>query len=230
MNLRQRVVYTPLRLIGRTICRVDDRDIAKIPLHGPLIIVANHVNFLDVPLLYTHLQPRSVTGFAKIETWKNPAIGALFSIAQAIPIRRGVVDRSAVRQALEALKKGQILALAPEGTRSGNGRLQRGRTGVAMLALESGAPVLPVAYFGGERFQHNIVRLRRTDFHIVVGEPFCIRRPEGTVTREVREQITHEIMYRLAAILPPKYQGYYAKPNPTPEGFIIPCEAGTPEA
>jgi 1-acyl-sn-glycerol-3-phosphate acyltransferase len=221
MNLSQRVVYTPLRLIGRTICRVHDHEISKIPLHGPLIIVANHVNFLDVPLLYTHLQPRSVTGFAKIETWNNPAIGALFSIGQAIPIRRGEVDRSAVRQALEALKNGQILALAPEGTRSGDGRLQKGRTGVAMLALASGAPILPVAYYGGERFRHNIMRLRRTDFHIVVGEPFRVRRPEGGVSRLVREQVTNEIMYRLAEILPPKYQGYYAKPNPQPEEYLL---------
>jgi 1-acyl-sn-glycerol-3-phosphate acyltransferase len=223
-NLSHRVVFSSLRVIGRTICRVDDREIAKIPMHGPLIIVANHVNFLDVPLLYTHLQPRAVTGFAKMETWNNPALGALFSIGQAIPIRRGEVDRSAVRQALDALRQGQILALAPEGTRSGTGRLQKGRTGVAMLALESGAPVIPVAYFGGERFQRNIVRLRRTNFRIVVGESFCVRKPEGAITRLVREQITREIMYRLANILPPKYQGYYAQPNTQPDQYLIACE------
>jgi 1-acyl-sn-glycerol-3-phosphate acyltransferase len=221
MNLSQQLVYRPLRLIGRTICRVDDRQVEKIPLPGPLILVANHVNFLDVPLLYAHLQPRAVTGFAKIETWNNPAIGALFSVAQAIPIRRGEVDRAAMRQALAALDQGQILAMAPEGTRSGNGRLQKGRTGVAMLALESGAPVMPVAYLGGERFHRNILRLRRTDFRIVVGEPFRVRRPDGLITRLVREQITKEIMYRLAAILPAKYQGYYAKPNTDAEQYLV---------
>jgi 1-acyl-sn-glycerol-3-phosphate acyltransferase len=120
------------------------------------------------------------------------------------------------------LRAGRILAIAPEGTRSGDGRLQKGRTGVAMLALASGAPVLPVAYHGGERFQHNILRLKRTDFHIVVGEPFHIQRPEGGISRLVREQITSEIMYRLAALLPVQYRGYYADRGPSPEQYILP--------
>jgi 1-acyl-sn-glycerol-3-phosphate acyltransferase len=118
-------------------------------------------------------------------------------------------QRSAVRLALKDLRTDRILAIAPEETRCGDGRLQKGRTGVAMLALASGAPVLPVAYYGGERFQQNIFRLRRTDFHIVVGEPFHIQRPEGGSSRLVREKITSEIMNRLATLIPVQYRGYY---------------------
>jgi 1-acyl-sn-glycerol-3-phosphate acyltransferase len=210
MNLAQTVVYSPLRALGRTLCRVHDEELRRIPRTGPLLIVANHVNFLDVPIFYTHLIPRDVTGFAKIETWKNPALGVLFSLGGAIPIRRGAVDRTAIGRACDALRAGRILAVAPEGTRSGDGRLQPAHTGVAVLALDSGAPVLPVVYYGGEKFRTNLLRLTRTDFYFRVGTPFRVRVTEGRLTRALRERITTEIMYRLAALLPPPYRGFYA--------------------
>jgi 1-acyl-sn-glycerol-3-phosphate acyltransferase len=210
MNLAQSVVFPPLRVLGRTLCRVHDEELARIPHQGPLLIVANHVNFLDVPIFYTHLIPRSVTGFAKIETWNNPALGLFFTIGGAIPIRRGAVDRTAIGQARDALRAGRILAIAPEGTRSGDGRLQKARTGISVLALESGAPVIPVAYYGGEKFRANIVRLARTDFFFKVGAPFRVRMESGRLTRDVRERITTEIMYRLAVLLPQQYRGYYS--------------------
>jgi 1-acyl-sn-glycerol-3-phosphate acyltransferase len=210
MNLAQTVVYSPLRALGRTLCRVHDEELRRIPQTGPLLIVANHVNFLDVPIFYTHLVPRDVTGFAKVETWKNPALGILFSLGGAIPIRRGAVDRTAIGRAREVLRGGRILAVAPEGTRSGDGRLRKARTGVAALALDSGALVLPVVYYGGEKFRANILRLTRTDFYFRVGAPFRVRATERRLTRELRERITTEIMYRLAALLPPAYRGFYA--------------------
>jgi len=111
MNLAQIVVYSPLRALTRTLCRVHDEELARIPRTGPLLIVANHVNFLDAPIFYTHLIPRDVTGFAKIETWKNPAICFLFTLGGAIPIRRGVVDRTAIGLAREVLRSGRILAV-----------------------------------------------------------------------------------------------------------------------
>lgn len=204
------VVNSSIKALTQLICRVDDAELARVPLRGPLILVANHINFLEVPLLLTHLQPRPLTGFAKAETWDNPLMAMLFNLWGAIPLRRGEADVEALRRGLKALEDGYILAVAPEGTRSGDGRLQRGHTGVVLLALRSGAPLLPVAYYGGERFRHNLRRFKRTDFHIVVGQPFHLRGPEGRITREVRQRMADEIMYQLAALLPPAYRGYYA--------------------
>jgi 1-acyl-sn-glycerol-3-phosphate acyltransferase len=221
MNLAQSVVFPPIRALGRALCRVHDEELVRIPHNGPLLIVANHVNFLDVPIFYTHLIPRSVTGFAKIETWNNPALGILFSLGGAIPIRRGEVDRTAIGRARDVLHSGRILAVAPEGTRSGDGRLQKARTGVSVFALESGAPVLPVVYFGGEKFRSNIFRLVRTDFYFRVGTAFRVRRKGGRLTREVREQITTEIMYRLAALLPPQYRGYYSDLSKATSRYLV---------
>lgn len=210
MTLANSMVNTTLRGLTRLLCHVYDEELAHVPAQGPLILVSNHINFLEIPLLYTHLQPRRVTGFAKAETWENPALRVLFDLWNGIPLRRGTADVGALRRGLEVLEAGTILAVAPEGTRSGHGRLQPGHPGVAVLALHSGAPVLPVAYYGSERFRHNLSRLRRTEFHIRVGRPFTVHATGERITRATRQTITDEIMAQLAALLPPAYRGAYA--------------------
>jgi 1-acyl-sn-glycerol-3-phosphate acyltransferase len=220
MTLIYRVVFSTIKGLLRLLCRVDDAQLARVPHRGPLILVANHVNFLEVPLVYTHLRPRPLTGFAKVEAWDNPLIGALFSMGGAIPLYRGEADVSAFRHALRALEAGHILALAPEGTRSGHGRLQRGRAGIVLLALHSGAPLLPLVYHGGELFWHNLARLRRTDFHIVVGQPFYLDAGGVRVTRQVRQKMIDEVMYQMAALLPPAYRGVYSDLEAATETYL----------
>ena len=210
MSLAYNMVNTTIKSLARILCRVDASALASVPVQGPLLLVANHINFLDAPVVYTHLQPRPLTGIVKAETWDNPVMGLLFDIWGAIPIRRGEPDTTALRLALEALNAGKIVAVAPEGTRSGNGRLKRGYPGIITLALRSCAPILPLAYYGGERFRDNLSHLRRTDFHIVVGSPFTVETGGEKVTRQVRQAMTDEIMYQIAALLPPAYRGEYA--------------------
>jgi len=227
MTLTHRFVFLTMKGLTRFLCRVDDAQLARVPDRGPLIIVANHVNFLEVPLIYTHLQPRPMTGFAKVEAWDNPFIGALFDMVEAIPLYRGEADVTAFRQALRALEAGRILALAPEGTRSGHGRLQRGRPGVVLLALRSGAPLLPLVYYGGELFWRNLTRLRRTDFHIVVGQPFYLDAGGVKVTRHMRQQMIDEVMYQMAALLPPAYRGVYSDLAAATEAYVCPFPGAT---
>ena len=119
----------------------------------------------------------------------------------------------AIRQGVRALEEGQILAVAPEGTRSGNGQMQRGLAGMTLVLLRAGThiPVYPVAYIGLEHFWPNIKRLRRTPVQIVVGQPFYVCPPEARASREVREQITTEMMGQIAALLPPENRGVYAE-------------------
>ena len=125
MTLVDFVVSRSIKTITRTLCRVEKDWIGQVPLQGPLIIVANHINFLDVPLMYSHLYPRPMTGFAKIETWDNPLLGMLFNLMGAIPIQRGEANRTAITRGLQALQEGKILVISPEGTRSNDGRLNR---------------------------------------------------------------------------------------------------------
>lgn len=202
------------------LCRVDDKQVERVPLQGPLILVTNHINFLEVPVLRIHLRPRPIAGLAKAEAWNNPIIGFLFNLWGAVPVRRGESDIHALRQALSVLKEGFILAIAPEGTRSHHGRLQRGHSGVATLAMRSGAPVLPLVFYGGETFKRNFTHLRRTPFHIVVGNPFCVKATRKA-TRETRQAIVDEIMYQLAALLPPAYRGVYSDLSRATETHLL---------
>jgi 1-acyl-sn-glycerol-3-phosphate acyltransferase len=210
MTRKKRVLTAVVKALTTVLCQVDADELAGVPDTGPLIIVANHVNFLDAPVVFTRLHPRPVTGFAKAETWDTPGLRLLFDIWEAIPVRRGEADVQAIRRGLDALEAGSILGVAPEGTRSGHGRLQRGHGGVVLLAHHSGAPVLPIACYGAEDYRHDWARLRRAEFHVVVGEPFFLRAEAGPARRARRQQITDEIMYQLAALLPPEYRGVYA--------------------
>lgn len=209
MTFARRIMDSILRAWTASVCRLDVDQLERIPERGPLILIANHINFLEIPVLYPRLGPRPVVVFAKAETWDSPLMHGLFDLSKAIPVRRGEADTAALRRSIEALEAGQILVVAPEGTRSGDGRLQRAHPGVVMLALRAGSPMLPMAYYGGEAFWHNLPRLRCTDFHVVVGNLFYLN-AEGRVTRETRQQMADEIMYQVAALLPPGYRGYYS--------------------
>ncbi len=215
MSLAFTLVASSLKGITGLLCQVEQDQLQKIPSRGPLILVCNHINFLETPLIFTHLLPRPVTGFAKVETWDNPMLAALFNLFEAIPLHRGEADMAALKQGFKALEQGKILAIAPEGTRSGHGRLQKGHPGVVMMALHAQVPLLPLVYWGGETLYHNIRRLRRTPFHIRVGSLYRLDAGGEPVTREVRQAMTDELMGQLAYLLPEAYRGVYADCPPT---------------
>jgi len=221
MSLTFHIVNFFVKGVTRLICQVDADQLAQVPKKGPLILVCNHVNFVEVPLMFTHLQPRPVTGFAKAEAWDNPTIGWLFNTWEAIPIRRGEADTEALRQGLRILEEGKILTITPEGTRTGNGCLQRGHPGVVLLALRSGAPLLPLAYYGHENYEQNLKKLRRSEFHVNVGKSFKLTAPEGKVKNEVRQEMADEIMYQLASLLPEMYRGVYADLSKAATKYLV---------
>jgi len=207
-------------------CRIDAPDLQKIPRQGPLIVYSNHIGQIEVPLMYTHLQPRPLTGIAKVETWEGWFLRWIFNLWGAIPIRRGEADIEAMRKSLEALEKSHILAIAPEGTRSKTGRLKQAHPGVITLALRSGAPLIPVAHWGGENFLSNLKRLKRTNFHVRVGQPFRFDYGNERVSRQIRQQMVDEMMYRLAALMPEAYRGAYADLGNTTDTYISDLKTG----
>jgi len=170
--MKKQLVNFSIKILLLFLLKIDTSELDQIPIHGPLLIVANHINFLDAPALITHLQPRPLTAFVKKETWNNPLMAFLFNVWDGIPIDRSTADFVAFKAAKEAIKQGKILAVTPEGTRSENGRLQRGKPGIAILAAKCDAPILPIAYYGHEEFKANFNKLKRTKMTIKVGRPF----------------------------------------------------------
>jgi 1-acyl-sn-glycerol-3-phosphate acyltransferase len=199
-----------IRLGTDILCRIDKHDFSKVPARGPLILVTNHIGSLEVPLLFVHLQPRKMIGLAKIETWNSKFMGWLFDLWEAIPVRRGEADLEAIRRCLDVLKAGDILAVAPEGTRSYNGRLLHAQPGIVLIGLHSDAPILPMAHWGGEAFGANLKRLKRTDFHVRVGKLFYLDANGEKVNGEIRQVMVDEIMSQVAVLMPENYRGEYA--------------------
>lgn len=211
MRSAARVIAPLVRVILAVLCRIEAEELAKLPKRGPLILVTNHINFLEAPLLYSLLYPRDIAGFAKVETWRNPVLGLLATTWECVPVNRNASDMSSMRGALSALAEGKILNIMPEGTRSHDGRLSRGNPGVVSIAHRSGAPILPVAHYGGELFWDNLRKGRRTQVTVRVGEVFRIRQPETGGTRRWRAEVLEEIMLSVARLLPPGYRGVYAE-------------------
>ena len=199
--------------IGTSIlCRIDAPDLYKLPMRGPLIVYSNHTGQIEVAVFFGHLQPRPITGWAKVESWDNAFLNWLFNIWGLIPVRRGEADTSALRKAKAALEQGYLFGIAPEGTRNKTGRLKRAHPGAVMLATHAGGvPLIPLVHWGGENFLKNLARLKRTDFHIRVGEPICLDIEGVRMTKEIRQQIVDEMMYHLAELLPQEYRGEYEK-------------------
>jgi len=210
-----------IRVYTRITCRIDAPDLKKVPWQGPLIAISNHTGQIEVPLIFAHLQPRRVTGWAKIESWDNKFLNWVFTVWGMIPVRRGEADMHALKAAIRALENGYILGVAPEGTRNYNGILKRGLPGAVTLALHTGAPVIPIAHWGGENFMKNLKRFKRTDFHIRVGKPFRVETGGIKVTGEIRQQIVDDMMYELAKLLPEEYRGVYSDLDKATGKYIV---------
>ncbi len=210
MNWLRDVVAWALRSFFGLLLRVKFENLDDLSKRGPLILYANHINSVEVPVMLSNLHPRPIIGFAKAESWRNPAFNLLFSLFHAIPVRRGEADLAAMQQALKDLAAGNILVIAPEGTRSYHGKLQKGLPGIVLMAVRSGAPLQPMVYWGHEHFWESLRRFKRSDFTIRLGVPFRIDLHGESLSREVRQQAADEIMYQLAALLPPEYRGIYS--------------------
>jgi 1-acyl-sn-glycerol-3-phosphate acyltransferase len=209
-----------IRVWTHLTCRIDAEELKKVPAHGPLIAIANHTGQIEVPLIFAHLQPRPLTGWAKVEAWDNKFLNWVFDVWGLIPVRRGEADMKALKDAVKALEAGKILGIAPEGTRNKTGKLIRAMPGTVIVALRSGAPIIPVAHWGGENYLRNLKHFKRTDFHVRVGPPFIINTEGIKVTGEVRQQIVDEMMYRLAILLPVEYRGEYSDLSAVHEKFL----------
>jgi 1-acyl-sn-glycerol-3-phosphate acyltransferase len=206
----ERFINAILRVIIRVVFRLDAHELSKLPLKGPAILVSNHTSNLEGPIYYVLIQPREATGLAKRELWENPATRFFMQLWGLIPVSRGRPDPKAINRALRALEKGKFLGIAPEGTRSRSGELQRGFPGTALLATAKQVPIYPMAHWGMTELSRNLRRLRRTPLTFKIGRPFLLlRKSERRPSLEELREMTDEMMYQLALLLPDGYRGYY---------------------
>lgn len=210
MTLANRVGNVLIKVFLRIACKLDIKELQKVPESGPMIILANHISTMEAPILYLFMRPRRTIALGKAELWESAATRTLMNWWECIPVRRGEIDMKSIKECFSVLDKGDFLCIAPEGTRSSKGTLNRGQAGTSFIAIKKQVPMLPVVHIGLENFSKNIKRLKRTPVKIRVGKPFTLILEKNRYNSEERQEITDEIMRRMAVLLPVKNQGYYA--------------------
>jgi 1-acyl-sn-glycerol-3-phosphate acyltransferase len=186
--------------------RYEVVGVEHVPAEGPLIVVSNHLNNADPPLLGSAI-PRPIRFMAKQELFETKA-GVFYRWFGAFPVRRFEADLAALRQAQSILKEGGVLGMFPEGHRSHGNGMGPPHPGTALIALRTGAPLLPVGITGTEAIRTPTVLLRNPRIRVVIGEPFTLPASRRISAEQVGTG-TDEIMRRIAALLPPKYRGVY---------------------
>ncbi len=230
MPIAEFVVNSAIRGVLYSLFRIDTTELDGIPATGPGILVTNHSTNLEGPIYYVLLDPRPMTALGKRELWNHPLTRFVMQVWGVIPLNRGGPDRKALARAKLALQRGGLLGIAPEGTRSETGQLQRGRPGAALLATGAGVPVIPVVQWGVQDFLKNLKRFRKTAIHFRVGEPFLLGLPDGgEPSRDDLRKMADEIMYQLAVLLPDRFRGYYSDLSLMTEYYIrrIPAQRST---
>ncbi|HVB22543.1 MAG TPA: lysophospholipid acyltransferase family protein [Ktedonobacteraceae bacterium] len=201
--------YVALALLN-IIVRLRVRGLYNVPKQGAFIISSNHLSWTDIPFIPLYLR-RKVVYMAK-EEYYTSKLAWLVRFLGAFPVKRGEGDRQALRAGEEQLKKGNILTIFPEGTRSRSRKMAKAHAGMGMIALRSGVPVVPVAIWGSEK----TFKKFRPQVTISYGEPMVLKPKGKKVTRGDINEATEQVMRKIAEMLPPEYRGAYSEELPAP--------------
>lgn len=187
--------------------------VEHLPTDGPAILASNHISFLDSPLLMFQL-PRRAWFLGKAEYLDSPLSRSLFPALGMIPLDRegGKAALTALRSGLGVLEAGQLLGVYPEGTRSRDGRLYRGHTGLAWIALKAKAPIVPIGIRGTDELQPPGARLPklRGTCSICIGPPLATSRYPNA-NRKTQRMLTDDVMFEIAQLSGQTYHDRYAE-------------------
>jgi 1-acyl-sn-glycerol-3-phosphate acyltransferase len=186
--------------VMRTLFRLEGHGMQHVPAAGPVLLVSNHSSVLDPPLI-GGVAPRPLTFLAKAELFGVPLFGRIISALNARPVRREGADAGALRVALRALERGAALLVFPEGTRGPEGRLREPKAGAALLAVMSGAPVVPVLVRGSGRAWPRGRRLPRPAKVVVTfGPALRFDRPAYGDRKAHYESVSRQMMAAIARL------------------------------
>ncbi len=199
------------RLIGWWRWRIEGLENLPPRQVGGMVVVMNHISWLDMPAVGALLPfAYRLSWLAKAEVFDNPATRWFFQNMSVIPIKRGRRDLAALDAAVDALRAGAALLIFPEGHRSRSGVLQPGRGGAVRLAMQAGVPIVPVAISGSEHGLRG--SFLRRPLTIRVGQPYTIApSDDGKIPANMMDQLTGDLMCRIAAMLPEDLRGPYAQ-------------------
>jgi 1-acyl-sn-glycerol-3-phosphate acyltransferase len=206
------------RLVSRSVTRVRvEGDLDAIPRDGPVILAANHISNADPVIIGAWLTPRlgrRIHWLGKREMFDWPVVGWMARNGGVVPVDRGGADVEAFRTAARVLEAGGLMMVFPEGTRSPTGELQPPKDGLALLALRTGATIVPIGVSNTDRVWPKGRKIPRLGGHATmrVGEPFKLADllPPEIDRKSAKRLATTLIMRRIAALLDPRHRGPYA--------------------
>ena len=199
-----------VRMLFRLLTRWQVKGRENVPRQGPRLVVANHRNLSDPPLLGVSLGRKAIF-MAKEELFRSRFSAYFISSFGSFPVHRGKLDREAIRQAQQVLADGLALVMFPEASRSKNAQLQSAFPGSALIASRSGVPILPVGIAGTEKIKGISWILRRPRITVNIGRPFYLPPARSKLIRVRLAEHTDFIMQRIAELLPSQYRGNYAR-------------------
>jgi len=194
----------------KQLTRTEFIGVENIPPEGGVLIACNHMSRLDIPVLFITPNRPEITALVTTKYLKYPLLRWFIVTAEGIWLDRDTADFSAFRKAVEALKQGKALGIAPEGTRSQTAKLIEGKPGTALLALRTGVPIVPVAIVGTEDGMSKLLRLKRPRITAEYGKPIIPPKLDRSNREGRLQNLTVEVMCRIAAMMPQKYHGFYA--------------------
>ncbi|MEP7046454.1 MAG: lysophospholipid acyltransferase family protein [Ilumatobacteraceae bacterium] len=221
----QQRVRRILRPFSTRVWAFDLEGFERLPAQGPAILCPNHVSFLDSAFLMLHV-PRNISFVGKAEYMDSWKTKYLFPLMGMIPIDRGGGDKSqaALDTAEAVLRRGELFGIFPEGTRSRDGTLHKGRTGAARLALKMGCPILPVGMIGTREIQPPDAKVPKLHgaCSIKIGRPINVERYRNRGDDHmVLRQITDELMYEISELTGQDYRNVYAGKSAETEPTVV---------
>jgi 1-acyl-sn-glycerol-3-phosphate acyltransferase len=196
-----------LPLIADIEVRADKELLNK----GCCVIATNHLGRIDSMMAYYLLDNHDIIQ-PFTDKYRDKLIFRFFAWwMQMTWLTRGQADMKAIKEFITRLKKGGVMVIAPEGTRSKSASLLKGESGVIFIAAQAGAPIIPVAVTGTEDavVKSRLKRFQRLKITLTAGEPFILPPMKGADRERLMHEATEEVMCRIAALLPESYRGYY---------------------
>jgi 1-acyl-sn-glycerol-3-phosphate acyltransferase len=199
-----------MKFLFRLLARMEVHGLENIPASGGCILATNHLSIVDAPFVFIHLKRNDITGMVAHKHRKNPFLRIIVNTVNGIWLNREEVDPQAIRAAVDWLKSGRGLGVAPEGTRSRTGQLIPAKSGVVYLADKAGVPVIPMAIWGTEKVFSELKHFRRATIHLTVGQPMVFPPIERHERDAALQRHTDALMCQIASMLPPEYRGVYS--------------------
>lgn len=221
-ELRRKILRFLIKILGVTLlAKLDEVEgLENVPKVGPGILLINHIAFID-PIIVLHTLPRNIVPLAKSEVYNYPVVGILPKIWGVVPIQRYEMDRKAIRNVFAILKAGEMVLIAPEGTR--HHELQQGKVGAAYISSRTLAPIIPVAVEGTPGFPafRTSKRWREPGVKIRYGKPFRFRSELSHARNKELRVMMDEAMYILASLLPEERRGVYGDLSKATQDTIL---------